>query len=311
MLWSRRRSAVRKIRQTHRSRFSPNKLTNQNPRHPFPSDWVTGYIRQSAEPRAALGATASLTILRAEHLEKTFGGSSAGAASVAALDKVDLAVEQGEFVAITGASGSGKSTLLHLLGGIARPTAGSVLLEGVDLASLDDDALARLRRRRIGFVFQRYNLLPELSLVENVALPLVLDGMANALAEKAARAALETVGLSHRAEHRPDELSGGEQQRGAIARALVAEPAIVLADEPTGALDSVNSRRVIDLLMRLAADHRQTVILVTHDPGIAAAAGRTILMRDGRIEADQRNHKASDTKAPTTPTATPSGAERQ
>jgi len=239
-----------------------------------------------------------LPILRAEHLTKTFGGSSAGAASVAALNSVDLAVEQGEFVAITGASGSGKSTLLHLLGGIARPTAGSVLLEGVDLASLDDDALARVRRRRIGFVFQRYNLLPELSLVENVALPLVLDGVANNRSEEAARAALETVGLAHRGEHRPDELSGGEQQRGAIARALVAEPAIVLADEPTGALDSANSHRVIELLMRLAAVHRQTVILVTHDPGIAAAAGRTIQMRDGRIEADKRNNTMGNPAAP-------------
>jgi putative ABC transport system ATP-binding protein len=228
-------------------------------------------------------------ILEAEHLQKTFGGAAAGAASVAALNGVDFAVEQGEFVAITGASGSGKSTLLHLLGGITRPTAGHVLLEGVDLASLADDALARVRRRRIGFVFQRYNLLPELSLVENVALPLVLDGVAEKTAEAAARHALEAVGLAHRADHRPDELSGGEQQRGAIARALVAEPAIVLADEPTGALDSANSRRVIELLRQLVADRRQTVILVTHDPGIAASAGRTIRMRDGRIEADERN----------------------
>jgi len=220
---------------------------------------------------------------------------------VAALKNVDLAVERGEFVAITGASGSGKSTLLHLLGGIARPTAGSVLLEGVDLASLDDDALARVRRRRIGFVFQRYNLLPELSLAENVALPLVLDGIASGRSEEAARAALETVGLSNRAEHRPDELSGGEQQRGAIARALVAQPAIVLADEPTGALDSVNSRRVIELLMRLSTDQQQTVILVTHDPGIAAAAGRTIQMRDGRIEADRRNGTVGNAVAPTVP----------
>ncbi len=230
-----------------------------------------------------------MSILRAEHLEKTFGDSGAGATSVAALKDVDLDVEQGEFVAITGASGSGKSTLLHLLGGITRPTAGHVLLEGVDLASLDDDALARVRRRRIGFVFQRYNLLPELSLVENVALPLVLDGIADKRSEAAAQRALETVGLAHRAGHRPDELSGGEQQRGAIARALVAEPAIVLADEPTGALDSVNSRRVVELLMRLVTERRQTVILVTHDPGIAASAGRTIRMRDGRIESDELN----------------------
>lgn len=244
------------------------------------------------------GVAPSVVILRAEHLQKTFGDGGAGAARVAALDGVDLAVERGEFVAITGASGSGKSTLLHLLGGISRPTAGSVLLEGVDLASLDDDALSRVRRRRIGFVFQRYNLLPELSLVENVALPLVLDGVAGPSSEKAARAALETVGLTNRAAHRPDELSGGEQQRGAIARALVAEPAIVLADEPTGALDSVNSRRVIELLMRLVAEHRQTVILVTHDSSIAAAAGRTIHMRDGRIEADDRNAPQCGVEAP-------------
>jgi len=253
-----------------------------------------------------------LSILRAEHLQKTFGGRSAGAASVAALDGVDLAIEQGEFVAITGASGSGKSTLLHLLGGIARPTAGSVFLEGVDLASLDDDALARVRRRRIGFVFQRYNLLPELSLVENVALPLVLDGVADARSEEAARMALETVGLTPRAGHRPDELSGGEQQRGAIARALVAKPAIVLADEPTGALDSVNSRRVIELLMRLVAEHRQTVILVTHDPGIAAAAGRTIRMRDGRIEDDHQNGRERFAEAPAAlPPAAPTGEAPQ
>ncbi|MFM8704427.1 MAG: ATP-binding cassette domain-containing protein, partial [Planctomycetia bacterium] len=135
-----------------------------------------------------------MPILRAEHLQKTFGGTAAGAARVAALNGVDLAVDQGEFVAITGASGSGKSTLLHLLGGITRPTAGHVLLEGVDLAALDDDALARVRRRRIGFVFQRYNLLPELTLVDTVALPLVLDGKAEQPAEAAARRALETVG---------------------------------------------------------------------------------------------------------------------
>lgn len=273
-------------------------------------EWPAG-ARNAANARTAQGAASPLSILRAEHLEKTFGGSSGGAASVAALKNVDLAVERGEFVAITGASGSGKSTLLHLLGGIARPTSGSVLLEGVDLASLDDDALARMRRRRIGFVFQRYNLLPELSLVENVALPLVLDGVANARSEEAARAALETVGLSHRAEHRPDELSGGEQQRGAIARALVAEPAIVLADEPTGALDSVNSHRVIELLMRLATDQQQTVILVTHDPGIAAAAGRTIRMQDGRIESDHRNVPQHDVEATTPSPSTPTGAARQ
>jgi putative ABC transport system ATP-binding protein len=176
-----------------------------------------------------------------------------------------------------------------MLGGITRPTAGRVLLEGVDLASLDDDALAVVRRRRIGFVFQRYNLLPELSLAENVALPLVLDGASEARADEAALAALETVGMGHRARHRPDELSGGEQQRGAIARALVAKPAIVLADEPTGALDSVNSKRVVELLGTLVADRGQTVILVTHDAGVAAAAGRTIRISDGLVASDSEN----------------------
>jgi ABC-type lipoprotein export system ATPase subunit len=225
-------------------------------------------------------------ILRAEHVSKIFRGGGASGSGVAALDGVDVEVEAGEFVAITGASGSGKSTLLHLLGGITRPSAGRILLEGVDLAALDDDALARVRRRRIGFVFQRYNLLPELSLAENVALPLVLDGAGDGPSSAAALAALETVGLAHRERHRPDELSGGEQQRGAIARALVARPAIVLADEPTGALDSANSANVIALLARLVADRGQTVILVTHDPAIAASAARRIRVRDGRIEAD-------------------------
>jgi putative ABC transport system ATP-binding protein len=225
----------------------------------------------------------ALPILLAEQLEKTFGGGSA--AGVTAVQGVNLAVDEGEFVAITGASGSGKSTLLHMLGGITRPSAGRVLLEGVDLATLDDDALAEIRRRRIGFVFQRYNLLPELSLAENVALPLVLDGVPEARCRDAAREALEAVGMAHRADHRPDTLSGGEQQRGAVARALVTAPAIVLADEPTGALDSVNSGHVLELLQRLVRDRRQTVILVTHDPGIAAAAGRVVRMKDGLVAA--------------------------
>jgi putative ABC transport system ATP-binding protein len=227
-----------------------------------------------------------VSILRAEHLEKTFRTGDGRSAGVAAVRGIDLAIDAGEFVAITGASGSGKSTLLHMLGGITRPTTGRVLLEGVDLAALDDDALAIVRRRRIGFVFQRYNLLPELPLVENVALPLVLDGVANRRCNEAALEALATVGMEHRATHRPDELSGGEQQRGAIARALVTGPAIVLADEPTGALDSANSARVVDLLGRLVAERKQTVILVTHDPVIAARAGRTVRIRDGLVESD-------------------------
>lgn len=253
--------------------------------------WVHWGPREPAG-RLLSGVHRSVSILRAEHLEKTFAAAAHGAAGVAAVRGVDLAIAQGEFVAITGASGSGKSTLLHMLGGITRPTAGRVLLEGIDLASLDDDALAIVRRRRIGFVFQRYNLLPELSLAENVALPLVLDGVSDAHADEAARAALETVGMGQRAGHRPDELSGGEQQRGAIARALVTAPAIVLADEPTGALDSVNSRRVIELLEHLVAERGQTVILVTHDAGVAAVAGRTIRISDGRVASDTTSHRS-------------------
>jgi putative ABC transport system ATP-binding protein len=225
-----------------------------------------------------------VSLVRTESLNKTFTGGEA--AAVAAVRDVTLSIAAGEFVAITGASGSGKSTLLHMIGGITRPTSGRVLLEGVDLATLDDDALAAVRRRRIGFVFQRYNLLPELTLAENVALPLVLDGTRPAESDAAARSALDAVGMGHRAAHRPDELSGGEQQRGAIARALVTSPAIVLADEPTGALDSANSARVVELLERLVADRGQTVILVTHDPAVAAAARRVVRMRDGRVEAD-------------------------
>lgn len=229
-----------------------------------------------------------MVILQVDQVRKAFAPAEAGGSGVTAVDGVDLAVERGEFVAITGSSGSGKSTLLHLLGGITRPTSGSVRLEGVDLATLDDEALAIVRRRRIGFVFQRYNLLPELSLVENVALPLVLDGVRNATAEARAHDALARVGMDHRAGHRPDALSGGEQQRGAIARALVAGPAIVLADEPTGALDSANSRRVIELFRELVERENQTVVLVTHDPAIAAGAPRVVRMRDGRVESDSR-----------------------
>lgn len=225
-------------------------------------------------------------VLRAEKVVKSFDGAASGGPAIAAVNGVDLAVRRGEFVAITGASGSGKSTLLHLLGGITRPTTGSVFLEGIDLAGLDDDALAEIRRRRIGFVFQRYNLVPELTLLENVALPLVLDGAGDVASDAAARRALEAVDLAHRATHRPDELSGGEQQRGAVARALVAGPAVVLADEPTGALDSANSRRIVALFERVVAARGQTVVLVTHEPAVAASAMRTVHIRDGRVQSD-------------------------
>ena len=181
-----------------------------------------------------------------------------------------------------------------MLGGITRPTQGRVVLEGVDLAQLDDEQLALLRRRRIGFVFQRYNLLPELSLAENVALPLELDGMPRSACRDAALAALEQVGMGHRADHRPDSVSGGEQQRAAIARALVTRPAILLADEPTGALDTANSEIVIELLQKLVVDDSQTVVLVTHDSSVAAAATRVIRMRDGQIESDTSGPHAAE-----------------
>ena len=227
-----------------------------------------------------------MAVLEAEHISKTFGAESAAAVGVQAVRDVAFTVEQGTFLAITGASGSGKSTVLHMLGGITRPTEGRIVLEGVDLAGLSDEQLALIRRRRIGFVFQRYNLLPELSLAENVALPLELDGTPRAACRDAAVEALEQVGMSHRADHRPDSVSGGEQQRAAIARALVTKPAILLADEPTGALDSANSQNVIELLSKIVIDDQQTVVLVTHDPTVADAAGRVIQMRDGQIESD-------------------------
>ena len=224
-----------------------------------------------------------MTVLEARSVCKEFGS---GGTPVAAVRDVDVVIDRGTLVAITGPSGSGKSTLLHLLGGITRPTSGSVLLEGTDLARLSDDELSLVRRRRIGFIFQRYNLFPELSLEENVALPLILDRVDAARAAAAARDVLETVGMTGRSRHRPDALSGGEQQRGAIARALVTQPAVVLADEPTGALDTVNGERVMDLLRDLVRTRGQTVVMVTHDLALAATVDRRIAMRDGRVESD-------------------------
>jgi putative ABC transport system ATP-binding protein len=232
---------------------------------------------------ATVSSQPTAPVLVAEQLAKTFAPGSGDGALVAAVQGVSFALAAGEMLAIIGASGSGKSTILHMLGGITRPTSGRVLLEGVDLAALDDDRLAVVRRRRIGFIFQRYNLLPELSLVENVALPLVLDGRPERECRERALEAIDAVGLTPRVTHRPDALSGGEQQRGAIARGLVTQPAVVLADEPTGALDSTNARAVMRLLTRLVEDRRLTVVVVTHDPAIAATANRAIRVVDGLI----------------------------
>ena len=215
--------------------------------------------------------------VEARGLRRTYGS---GPDAVHALRDVDLSIAPGEFVAIMGPSGSGKSTLLHLVGGLDRPDAGEVRIEGETLAVLGDEALAHLRRRRIGFVLQFFNLFPLLSARENVAFPLLLDGRDDALA--LADAALARVGLSERAAHRPNQLSGGEQQRVAVARALVTEPAVILADEPTGSLDSLAGEDVLRLL-RAAADDGHAVLLITHHAPAAAYADRVVRLRDGAV----------------------------
>jgi putative ABC transport system ATP-binding protein len=215
--------------------------------------------------------------VEAHALRRVYGD---GPDAVHALRDVDLSIGAGEFVAVMGPSGSGKSTLLHMIGGLDRPDAGHVLIEGAALAELSDEALAHLRRRRIGFVLQFFNLFPLLSARENVAFPLLLDGRDDALA--LADAALERVGLSERATHRPNQLSGGEQQRVAVARALVTRPAVVLADEPTGSLDSLAGEDVLRLL-RAAADDGHAVLLITHHAPAAAYADRVVRLRDGAV----------------------------
>ena len=210
-----------------------------------------------------------------------------GDEEVVALAGVDLSVARGELLLIMGPSGSGKSTLLHLLGGLERPTRGRVVFcakdGGEDLARLDDEALARLRRTAIGFVFQEFHLLPTLSAEENAMLPLLLDGAATAAAHARARAMLERVGLTARRDHLPDQLSGGERQRVAIARALVADPPLLLCDEPTGSLDSARGREIFALLRELADREGRAVVVVTHDPAALPFATRVAELRDGRI----------------------------
>lgn len=221
--------------------------------------------------------------ISAQEIVKTY---HQGDAVIRALRGIDLTVRAGEFLAVTGASGSGKSTLLHILGGLDRPDEGSVRLEGRAISELADEELARLRRRRLGFVLQFFNLLPTLSALENAAFPLLLDGTPDALDR--ARDSLDKVGLSHRVEHRPAHLSGGEQQRVALARALVTNPAVVMADEPTGNLDSLTGEDILKLL-RQTADAGQTIFMVTHDARSASYADRVVRLVDGRLaEANQR-----------------------
>jgi putative ABC transport system ATP-binding protein len=219
-------------------------------------------------------------IIQGEGLIKTYG---AGDTAVRALDRVSLNVRPGEFVAVMGPSGCGKSTLLHLLGGLDRPTSGRVIVAGHNLEDLSDAALTQLRRRRMGFVFQFFNLIPVLSATENAALPLVLDGRPAGDAQARARDWLERVGLAGRLNHRPDQLSGGQQQRVAVARALVNEPELVLCDEPTGNLDSRASEEIAGLLRQASGEWGRAVVMVTHDPRIAAYADRIVFLKDGAV----------------------------
>lgn len=221
-----------------------------------------------------------MSLVQAIDLTRVYGE---GETAVVALDHVNLSVDAVEFVAVMGPSGCGKSTLLHLLGGLDRPTSGEVIIDGAKLSRLSDKELSLIRRRRIGFVFQFYNLIPVLTALENAALPLMLDGVTPPKAKEAARCWLERVGLGSRLHSRPDQLSGGQQQRVAVARALVAEPLLVLADEPTGNLDTRSSREVVELLRQVAKDWGRAVVMVTHDPIIAAYADRIVFLRDGAI----------------------------
>ncbi len=227
----------------------------------------------------------SKEIIRLDHVVKEF---RRGKATIRAVDGVTLSVSAGEFVAVMGRSGSGKSTLLHLMSGLLQPTSGTVHLLGRDLSRLSDDELTLLRRSQVGFVFQFFNLLPTLTALENVALPLLLAGSKRSEAEARAREALATVGLSARAAHKPDELSGGQMQRVALARALVTNPPLLFADEPTGNLDSQSGEEVLLLLKQLQAERGQTIVMVTHDPKAAAYGDRLIRMQDGRVIDDQR-----------------------
>jgi len=222
--------------------------------------------------------------VEALNLTRVFGE---GATRVHALNGIDLQVRRGEFMAIMGPSGSGKSTLLHLLGGLDQPTGGFVKVGGRELRGMSDDEITRLRRCHIGFVFQAFNLLNVLTAEENVALPLIIDGVHESEAVARARAALELVGIAHRKDHLPRELAGGEQQRVALARALCTDPTLLLADEPTGNLDSQNGEQIIALLRKLVDEQGQTVVMVTHDAGNAAMADRLITLRDGSIEDEQ------------------------
>ena len=222
-----------------------------------------------------------MEILKVEKLTKVYGK---GDNKVVALDDVSFSVDKGEFVAIVGASGSGKSTLLHLLGGVDRPTSGKVFINGTDIFKMNDDKLAIFRRRQVGLIYQFYNLLPILNVKENITLPLELDGVKPN--DKEVDEFIKSLGLERRSDHLPNELSGGQQQRTSIGRALITKPAIILADEPTGNLDSKASEEIVGLLKKSNKELKQTIIMITHNLEIAKMADRVIKLEDGKIVGD-------------------------
>jgi putative ABC transport system ATP-binding protein len=224
-----------------------------------------------------------MEILRVQNLAKVYGS---GATEVRALDGVSFSVEKGEFLAIVGPSGSGKSTLLHILGGVDKPSAGQVFIDGTDIYNLNESKLAIFRRRQVGLVYQFYNLIPVLNVEENLTLPLLLDQ--RRIDKERLAGIVATLGLQNRLKNLPNQLSGGEQQRVSIGRALINNPALVLADEPTGNLDSKNSAEIIELLKYSNQKFNQTLLVITHDQGIALQADRIINLADGRIERDER-----------------------
>jgi putative ABC transport system ATP-binding protein len=233
-----------------------------------------------------------MRIVETENLTRIYGS---GEAQVTALDDVSLHVDTGKFVAVMGPSGCGKSTLLHLIGGLDRPTSGVVKIEGQDLSALNDDALTDLRREHIGFIFQFFNLIPTLNALDNTALPLVLGGMSPGDAQIPAKEWLEKLEVADRSTHRPDELSGGQRQRVAIARSLVTDPTLILADEPTGNLDSKAAQEFAVLLREIVDRWERSILLVTHDPRISSFADRIIHLKDGRISEQLENNRQAQT----------------
>lgn len=223
-----------------------------------------------------------MKILEIEHLSKIYGS---GENAVKALDDVSFSVQKGEFVAIIGPSGSGKSTLLHILGGVDRPTSGNVYMDGSDIYTQNEEQLAIFRRRQVGLIYQFYNLIPVLNVEENITLPLLLDGQK--INQAHLKELIEMLGLTGREKHLPNQLSGGQQQRVSIGRALINAPAVVLADEPTGNLDSANSQEIVRLLKQSNRKYGQTLIMITHDEDIALQADRVIAIQDGRIQRDE------------------------